>query len=700
MAMTGGTARLVHTGYANGNTSAPIKVYVYYKTTQDVNANKSTIYCGLYVDSTWDIGPWTDWTNDGSMSYVGTTANSFDGSIPMFYGVRWIAENQSFTVDHNDDGTGTATIYWRWDVNSPWGKVERPYGSFSINLPTIPRASSMSTNTTAPRMGENLVISIGRHSTSFTHTLRYEFNGASGTIATGVGDSYTWAVPDLAGSCNNATSGTLKLYCTTYNGSTKVGEVSSSMTLTVQRATVPSFPDGNVIIGTSNRISTPRNSGNFSFTIQYKFPESASPIDIGGKATGGYVWWTPYSLASLIPSATSGTGKLICTTYNGDAVVGTETITFTAVVPENEDTRPSFKEEGLALSPVSSLPAPFNSMFIMGKTKLKAAFTASSLYSSIKSYTLTVGSISASGNPCTTADYLSSNGEVVVKGTVTDARGFSTTVSKTITVIPYDTPKVTPATGQNIVICERCLPDGTPDPSGTSLLIKAGRKYSPVVSEGTQCNFCSLRYRIKLTTASSYGAWVEIITKNSTSGDEATYIGAEVVALGTASYDVQISAADDMGSDTIIHFVIPTDDVAFHLKAGGKAAGFGKYAEADDLLDVAWNIRGAKDLTVGGNVYAFHIAAIDDYDGYDFNELLYQTGYYLGSSAPSTSGCSNYPENVTGMLEVISCIKTNPTTGNKWGFAYQTYRTHTGTIYTRSYLTGNGFTAWKKVQFV
>lgn len=79
MAMTGGTAKLVKTGYKGGDTSLPIKLYVYYKTAQDVANNKSTITLGMYFTQTaGTIGAWTD----GAGSYVGTTANTFTGSIP------------------------------------------------------------------------------------------------------------------------------------------------------------------------------------------------------------------------------------------------------------------------------------------------------------------------------------------------------------------------------------------------------------------------------------------------------------------------------------------------------------------------------------------------------------------------------------------------------------------------------------------
>ncbi|MBQ5672017.1 MAG: hypothetical protein IIV43_06655, partial [Oscillospiraceae bacterium] len=39
----------------------------------------------------------------------------------------------------------------------------------------------------------------------------------------------------------------------------------------------------------------------------------------------------------------------------------------------------------------------------------------------------------------------------------------------------------------------------------------------------------------------------------------------------------------------------------FHGRQGGRGAAFGKYAEEDDLLEVAWSIRGKQDLSIEGD---------------------------------------------------------------------------------------------------
>lgn len=171
MAMTGGTAVLVK---STSKAGFDISLYVYYKTAQNTLTNSSDVFTGMYVvtpGTKYDIGPWRD--NYGS--YVGTTELTFDGAIPNCYGTKWIVENKSFTVRHNDDGTGTATIYWKWGVNSTWGGYVQPSGSFNITLPTINRYPS------APSA---CIAKCGNDSSSYFpgDTINISWSGASGTI--------------------------------------------------------------------------------------------------------------------------------------------------------------------------------------------------------------------------------------------------------------------------------------------------------------------------------------------------------------------------------------------------------------------------------------------------------------------------------------------------------------------------------------
>lgn len=146
MAMTGGTSVLLKSSVPSGFGTHQVNLYAYYKYDQSTEYNETTMYCGMYVttDSGWDIGEWTDHDKTAPYSsYVGTMSNTFNGTMPKHDGTYWLTENQKFKVSHDNNGKGSATIYWKWNVNSSWGGFVYPSGYFNIDLPTIPRQAML-----------------------------------------------------------------------------------------------------------------------------------------------------------------------------------------------------------------------------------------------------------------------------------------------------------------------------------------------------------------------------------------------------------------------------------------------------------------------------------------------------------------------------------------------------------------------------
>ena len=559
-----------------------VSAVIDWSATTNESANTTTITAILFViknQTTPTSGTWGYSLKVGDRSSTGSE----------YYQLRdeyWRVTSVTKTVTHNSDGTApSVTISASFTGPSGTSLAGNTWsGSASIKVDSIARNSSLSLGASSVQMGKQLLISINRENPNFTHTLKCAFGGKTINIATEVASSYAWTVPDLAAYCNNSTSGTATITCIAYNGSTKIGESTATVTLTVPDATTPSFPDGDVIIGAGNSIGTERGSTNFLLTLTYEF--NGANGTIVEKGTSNFIWWTPYELAAKIPALTYGTGTLTCITYNGTAEVGRKSITFRAVVPNNSTTQPKFTEDGFVLSPSGVLPEAFAGMYIRGKTGVRADFTAETPYSQIASCKVTVSGMTASGNPATSG-YLTVSGEVKVTGTVTDARGYSTSVTKTIKVIPYDKPRVIPYNGQNIVVCERCLADGLPDSGGQNLLIMAGRKYEPVAVDGVQKNFCELKYRYKASSADEFSDWITLIKETEVLNDEISIIAIGIVPSATTSYHVQIAVHDTISSEPItMDFVVSTDDITLHLRAGGKGASVGKYSEEDYLFDI------------------------------------------------------------------------------------------------------------------
>ena len=91
-------------------------------------------------------------------------------------------------------------------------------------------------------MGTAVTIYTNRQSSIATHTIRYSFFSANGTIATGVTASCTWTPPvSLAAQIPNATSGWGTILCDTYVNGNLVSTNTCAFQLTVPASVVPSI---------------------------------------------------------------------------------------------------------------------------------------------------------------------------------------------------------------------------------------------------------------------------------------------------------------------------------------------------------------------------------------------------------------------------------------------------------------------------
>lgn len=255
------------------------------------------------------------------------------------------------------------------------------------------------------------------------------------------------------------------------------------------------------------------------------------------------------------------------------------------LIPNISATQPTAT---MTLSPVSSLASPFNTLYIKGRTKVNVNLTngAGKYGASVVSYKVIIDGKSY-GSPYT-SEYITTDSEVEVKGTVTDSRGFSRTYTQKVSVLPYANPRIIPASDEDEIICARCDASGNLSESGTYLKIKAKRDYSKVVS-GSQKNFCSIRYRYK-PEGGSYSSWTTILADNAASDEVTTGAllggGLEVAK----SYVVQVGVIDTIGEAASSTIQIPTERVYMHKAGSKRSFAFGKYAEEENTFDVAQDI--------------------------------------------------------------------------------------------------------------
>lgn len=203
----------------------------------------------------------------------------------------------STTIGHNADGTKSFSFSFsqQLDINySGVGWIGTKSGNGSGTLTTIPRASTVSS--TSANVGENITITINRASSSFTHTLSYNFSELTGTIATKTSStSVTFKLPtSFYAKMVNTKSSWGRVICDTYNGSTKIGSSECRFDVYVKESTNkptlnPTVKDTNTttkaLTGDENKFVKYYSNANFSFGASAKNSASISSylITAGGK---------------------------------------------------------------------------------------------------------------------------------------------------------------------------------------------------------------------------------------------------------------------------------------------------------------------------------------------------------------------------------------------------------------------------------
>ena len=307
-------------------------------------------------------------------------------------------------------------------------------------------------------------------------------------------------------------------------------------------------------------------------TTAYSYTEYAIPIDV----------------ADYVPKKTGTMTATLYTYLDSDATsqIGAESSeTFTVTVPENEATSPTVR---MSLSPVSELPAPFDSLYIQGKSKVNASLEFDLKYgATVDDSNITVGGV-VYGDPYESG-YLTES--VSVKGFVKDSRGHPGTTHQDITVIPYSKPIVQAASGEVNIVATRCDENGNSKGSGTHLKIKAKLIYEKVMSDGVQNNFGKIQYRYK-SESGLWSEWRTILDSESTTATEVNTGALPNVLLSIkTNYHVQVKAIDNLEESLPITLSVPSDNVYMDRPAGGYGMGLGGYCSGNDSLDVYWKAK-------------------------------------------------------------------------------------------------------------
>lgn len=226
-------------------------------------------------------------------NYGWQTSNSYSGNITIdgssysfSYSPNWayassgdiVIATASKTVTHNNDGSKTCSVSGSWSTSGTYS-CGTASASGSMTLTTIARATTPTLSFSSIDLGEAITINTPRASSSFTHELYFKIGTSAKTqIAADVTTSYTWENNlYLINWLPNATSGTVTIYCQTYNGSTYIGEKSVTFTGKVPETITPSI-DSFSVTEYVEEVAT--NIG--------KYVQGKSRLDIKSSASGDY----------------------------------------------------------------------------------------------------------------------------------------------------------------------------------------------------------------------------------------------------------------------------------------------------------------------------------------------------------------------------------------------------------------------------
>lgn len=348
-------------------------------------------------------------------------------------------------------------------------------------------------------------------------------------------------------------------------------EQSYNQTLsTIPRASGLSLSPASVTMGEAMAISVNRANSAFTHILQHDF-QVGSWTTFATDVTTSAMLTVPIDWALRIPNSTSGRGRIRCLTYPGAGStnsIGESIAWFTANVPESVVPGVS-----ISVSDPTGYSASYGG-YVQSKSKLSVLLTGNGAQgAAIRSYSTSVnGSVYAGASFAT--DVIKSSGTLSVTAQVTDSRGRVGTASKTITVLPYEAPKISK------ISVSRSDAAGNADSGGAYLTVGFTAAVSPLNNHNT----ASYTLKYKKTTETDFTS----VSLSDYAGQYAVSNGIYTFAADTASsYDVVLTAADAFGADESIQ-VGPSITKLVSIKNQGTGIAFGKIAEKDNSFECAF----------------------------------------------------------------------------------------------------------------
>lgn len=248
----------------------------------------------------------------------------------------------------------------------------------------------------------------------------------------------------------------------------------------------------------------------------------------------------------------------------------------TYTMTENAETKPTVS---MTVSPVSTLGEPFKSLYIQGKSKVKANLAISAKYgASIEAYWIKVEGIDYS-YPYESA-VLSQPGTQKIQAIVRDSRGFYGYAETTIDVIAYSKPSVN-------VIAYRCNSSGDADSEGAYMRL------------GFEADITSINGKNSARYTINYGG-------TPISGTGTSYLSEPIACDVSRAWPVEVTVSDEIDATTKAG-VVPIAFTLMDFYHTGMGVSLGKVATRDGF-DCAMPAYFTGGVYIGEKTLAQYIA--------------------------------------------------------------------------------------------
>jgi hypothetical protein len=351
----------------------------------------------------------------------------------------------------------------------------------------------------------------------------------------------------------------------------------NSFTLTtIPRSSSASVSAGT--IGNTLTININRQNPSFKHTIRYAWANKSGTI--ASSVDTSVTWTIPLDFANDITNSASGTGTIYVDTYSNGRMTGTQSVTFTATVPDTM--KPTLSRVTLSdASTIAQNLIPNPGTFIQVISNIKVAFDgASGSYgSTITGYRAEiVGKNQATNINGGTLGIMNYSGSITVRASVVDSRGrWSDSKDIQVKVLEYFAPALSFSIART-------------GSTSSTLTVTRNAKVAPLSVNGVQKNTMTLTFKVARLGTEAYtpdngpasGTWSSISTLVNS---QANLVGNY---LANQSW-VVIGALEDKFTRTEFAVNIATESVVFSYDRFG--VGVNKIRE-----------RGA--LDVRGDIYA------------------------------------------------------------------------------------------------